>query len=144
MERLNLDIEKEIKEHKGKQYEGKSPEGDWVEQELATKAGQPLVDSGKGKALVIRVFDFKFDPRVKAEDRQRAKSNKQEIFNTHAKFIRNFLWKDGLKIREDHDPKLIFGEDGYRIAILCEARLEVPIDKKPTTLQQILSKFNKK
>ena len=144
MERLNLDIEKEIKEHKGEQHKGTSLEGDWIEQDLATKAGQPLVDSGTGKALIIRVFAFKFDPKTKGEDIQRSKSNKQEFFNMHATYIKNFLWKDGLRIREDHDPKMMFSEDGYKIAILCEARVGVSVDKKPTTLQQILSKFNKK
>ena len=144
MARLNPDIEKGIKVHKGEQKQGKSLEGLWTEQELATKAGQPLVDSGTGKSLLIRVFDFKYDPRTKLEDRQRAKMNKQEFFNMHAKYIMNFLWKDGLRIREDHDPKLIFVKGGYRIAILCEARLGVLVDKKPTTLQKVLSKYNKK
>ncbi len=144
MAKLRLDVEKEIKEYKGEQIQGTSEEGDWTEQDLATKAGQPLVDSGKGKATLVRVFDFKFDPRVKREDRQLMRSRKQELFNTHSNFIRNFLWKDGLSIREDHDPKLMFGKDGYRIAVLCEARLGVMVDKKPTTLQNILSKYNKK
>ena len=133
-----------VKEYKGEERKGISPEGLWTEQELAVKAGDPLVDSGKGKSLVIRVFDFKFEPRVKQADIQRARNNKQEFFNTHAKYIRDFLWKDGLKIREDHDPKLLFKKDGYRIAILCEARLGVNVFEKPTTLQNIFNRFTKK
>ena len=96
-----------IKEYKGEEKKGVSKEGLWTEQDLAVKAGNPLVDSSTGKALIIRVFDFKFNPTTKAIDIQRAKNNKQEFFNMHAKYIKNFLWKDGLKVKEDHDPKLI-------------------------------------
>ena len=90
------------------------------------------------------MFDFKYEPRTKLADILRAKNNKQEFFNMHAKYIRNFLWKDGLAIREDHDPKLLFRKDGYRIAVLCEARLGVNVFEKPTTLQSIFNPFTKK
>lgn len=144
MAKLNLDVEKAIKEWKGEEKQGKSLEGLWQEQDLAVKAGEPLVDSATGKRLVIRVFDYKFDPRMKPEEIQRAKTNKQEFFNQHAKYIRSFLWKDGLKIREDHDPRMMFTKRGYRIAVLCEARLGLGFDRQGTTLQKILNKFNKK
>ena len=133
-----------IKEYKGEEKKGKSLEGLWTEQELAVKAGNPLVDAGTGKSLIIRVFDFKFEPKTKQADIQRAKNNKQEFFNMHAKYIKNFLWKDGLAIREDHDPKLLFTKIGYKIAVLCEAKLGVNIFAKPTTLQNIFSFLHKK
>ena len=133
-----------VSEYKGEERKGISPEGLWTEQELAVKAGDPLADSGKGKSLVIRVLDFKFESNVKQAEIQCAKNNKQEFFNTHAKYIRDFLWKDGLKIREDHDPKLLFRKNGYRIAVLCEARLGVNVFEKPTTLQNIFKGFTKK
>lgn len=144
MAKLNLDVEKAIKEYKGEEKQGKSLEGLWQEQDLAVKAGEPLVDSATGKRLVIRVFDYKFDPKMTFADIQRVKENRQEFFNQHAKYIRNFLWKDGLAIREDHDPRMLFTKKGYRIAVLCEARLGLGFDKKGTTLQNILSKYNKK
>ena len=39
-----------VKEYKGEEHKGVSPEGLWTEQDLAVKAGDPLVDSGKGKS----------------------------------------------------------------------------------------------
>jgi len=132
-----------VSEYKGEERKGVSSEGLWTEQDLAVKAENPLVDDAKGKALVIRVFDFKFNPRIKQLDIIQAKNNKQDFFNAHAKYIRDFLWKDGLKIREDHDPKLLFRKDGYRIAVLCEAKLGVNVFEKPTTLQNIFSRKKK-
>ena len=129
-----------VKEYKGEEKKGISQEGVWTEQDLAVKAGDPLVDSGTGKSLIVRVFDFKFQPRITAREIATAKNNKQEFFNAHSRYIRDFLWKDGLKIREDHDPKLLFKKGGYRIAVLCEARLGVSVFEKPTTLQRIFKK----
>lgn len=67
------------------------------------------------------------------------KISKQELFNTHANYVKSFLWKDGLSVREDHDPKLVFTKKGYRIAVLCEARLGVSIFETPNTLQQVFN-----
>lgn len=143
MAKLNPDIEKEIKEFKGQEKKGiergVASENEWTEQDLAVKAGQPLVDSGTGRQVVIRMFDWKWDKKVKPEQIMAAKANKQQLFNSHAKYIRQFLWKDGLSIREDHDPKLIFTRGGYRIAIVCEARLGMPFDKRSKTLQDVLN-----
>ena len=133
-----------IKEYKSEERKGVSPEGIWTEQDLATKADKPLIDSATGKPFIIRVFDYKWNPITKPQDIERAKINKQEFFNAHAKYIRDFLWKDGLKVREDHDPRLVFKKDGYKIAILCQPRLGVNVFEKPTTLQRIFSFLNKK
>ena len=120
---------------------GKNTE--WTERDLAIKADTPLIDSATGKKLIVRVFDFDWKKRIMKEEIERAKNNKQDFFNSHAKYIRDFLWKDGLSIREDHDPKIIFNNKGYRIAVLCEARWGVSIFDRHTTLQNIFSKKKK-
>ena len=121
------------KTFKGQQFKTEGGVDQWYGQEVAAKS-DPLIDVGTGKPLVIRLFNFKKNPEVKNYP------SKQDVFNAHAKQIRDFLWKDGLVAREDHDPRIMFTNDGYRIAILCEARLGVMWMDKPRTLQDILPK----
>ena len=118
---------------KGQKFKTEGGLDKWYGQELATKS-DPLIDAGTGKPLLVRVFDFKKNPEVKKYP------SRQDVFNAHAKQIRDFLWKDGLRIIENHDPRFTFTKDGYRIAILCEARLGVMWMDKPRTLQDILPK----
>ena len=148
MSKLNKDIENQIKEFKGEERKGiekgLGKDTEWTEHDLAAKAGTPLIDSKTGKKLVIRMFDFDWDKKMKPVDRELAKADKQTFFNSHAKYIRDFLWKDGLSIREDHDPKMMFNKKGYRIAVLCEARFGVSMFDKASDLQTIMKPFAKK
>lgn len=114
---------------------------EWIDQDLAVKADTQLVDSATGKKLVIRMFDFEWAKGMKRKQKEEA--NKQQIFNSHANYLKSFLWKDGLMVREDHDPKIIFTKTGYRIAILCEARLGVSIFEKGAALQDIFKSKSK-
>ena|SRR3990167_6538082 len=133
-----------MKHYQSQERKGVAQEGEWMDQDLAVKADTPLIDSGAGKKLIVRMFDFQWNKGIKKEDIELAKTNKQQIFNAHASYVKSFLWKDGLVIREDHDPKLIFTEQGYRIAILCEARLGLNIFEKGSTLQDLMKVHNKK
>ena len=126
-----------MKHYQSQERKGIAEEGEWIDQDLAVKADTPLIDSATGKKLIVRLFDFQWHKEIKKQDIERAKSNKQELFNNYANYIKSFLWKDGLSVREDHDPKLIFTKQGYRIAVLCEARLGVSIFEKGQTLQDI-------
>lgn len=128
--------------YQSQERKGIAEEGEWVDKDLAVKADTPLVDAGTGKKLIVRVFDFQWKKGMKTEDKMNAQNNKQLFFNSHAKYIKDFLWKDGLSILENQDPKLEFNKKGYRIAVLCEARFGVSIFEKPTTLQNIFK--NKK
>lgn len=116
---------------------------EWIEQDLAIKADTPLIDSATGKKVIIRKFEFEWDKKIKTQDKMNAQYNKQEFFNSHAKYIRDFLWKDGLSVLENQDPKMIFNEKGYIIAVACEARFGVSIFDKATTLQDIFKKKKK-
>src|SRR3990167_4730429 len=127
-----------IKDYKSEERKGIAEEGLWTDQDLATKADTPLIDSATGKKVIIRTFDFEWKKGMKIEDKMNAQYNKQEFFNSHAKYIRDFLWKYGLSILESQDPKVMFNKKGYRIAVACEARFGVSIFDKPTTLQDIM------
>ena len=129
-----------MKHYQSEERKGIAEEGEWIDQDLAVKADIPLIDSATGKKLIVRLFDFKWK---KGADIQGAKNNKQLLFNAHANYIKSFLWKDGLIHREDHDPKMIFNKLGYRIAVLCEARVGVGISETPKTLQDIFKEKNK-
>ena len=117
---------------------------EWVDSDLAVKADVPLIDSGTGKKVIIRMFDFNWDKKAKPEDIESIKNDKQGFFNSHAKYIKDFLWKDGLSILENQDPKLEFKKNGYRIAVACEARFGVSIFEKPAMLQDLMKIHNKK
>mgnify|MGYP001587776006 FL=1 len=92
MERLNYQSE----ERKGV-AEGQ----EWTDKDLAVKADTPMVDSATGQKVVIRKFEFEWGKRMRPGDKIKAKNNKQEFFNSHAKYVRDFLWKDGLSILEN-------------------------------------------
>ena len=126
-----------MKHYQSQERKGVAQEGEWIDQDLAVKADTPLIDSATGKKLIVRMFDFHWHRGKKPHN---AQDNKQLIFNSHANYIKSFLWKDGLIYREDHDPKLIFTKQGYRIAVLCEARLGLNIFEKGHTLQDIFKK----
>ena len=133
-----------MKHYQSQERKGISDGQEWVDQDLAVKADTPLIDSGTGKKLIVRLFDFNWDKKMNRDDIERVHNDKQGFFNSHAKYIKDFLWKDGLSVREDHDPKMIFNKKGYRIAVLCEARFGVSIFEKPTTLQDIMRPLTKK
>lgn len=137
----------EIREYKSQERKGIAEGHEWTDQDLAVKDETPLIDSATGKKVIIRVFDFEWKKGIKTQDKINARYDKQAFFNSHAKYIRDFLWKDGLSILEHEDPKMIFNKKGYRIAIACEARLGVSIFEKGMTLQDItkpLTKLKKK
>ena len=143
MERLNLDVEKNIREYKSRERKGISREGTWTEQDMATKAGMPLVDSATGKKVIIRTFDYNWDKKMKPEEIEMIKLDKQGFFNSHARYIKDFLWKDGLSVLENQDPRLIFNKKGYRIAVACEAKFGASIFEKGMTLQDIMKPITK-
>lgn len=129
--------------YQSEERKGIAQEGEWTDQDLAVKADTPLVDAGTGNKLILRFFDFEWNKGTKPEDITRAVNNKQEFFNNYARYIRDFLWKDGLKILENQDPKMIFSPKGYRIAVVCQANSNTFIDQKGKTLQDIFKKKKK-
>src|SRR3990167_598186 len=103
--------------------------------------GVPLIDPGEGKIVSIRVFDFKMNPAIKDFP-----TDRQLIFNTHAKQISTILWGDGLRPLESNSPRVIINKKrgSYRIFVPCEARLGVGFADKPMNLTQELAKEAKR
>ena len=106
--------------------------------DLETK-GVPLIDPGTGKTISIRVFTFRMNPRTKDF------SDKQAIFNSHAKQISTILWGDGLMPYEAVNPKIIVDKEKkiYNIFVPCEAKRGVLFLEKPRNLSEELLKSNK-
>lgn len=103
--------------------------------DLSTE-GTPLIDPGIGKTVTIRVFDFKMNP-----DKERIfPTDKQLIFNQHAKQISTILWGDGLIPLESVSPRVIVnkGQGKYKIFIPCEARSNTLFIDRPKSLSEQL------
>lgn len=98
------------------QFELEKDGNKWTGQELETKS-DPVIDPGSGGKVVIRKFDYSWNPMIKE------KPSKQEVFNFHAKEIRNFLWRDGLSILENQDPRVVYNEkdNTYSFFVVCGA-----------------------
>jgi len=117
---------------------GDGVEGYEYASELSTE-NMPLIDPGGGPVNVIRVFHFKMNP-VKQNY-----SNKQAIFNAHAKQIETILWGDGLRPLDSVPPRVIINskKGSYQIFVPCEAAKGVIFSEKhrnPELLHKQLAK----
>lgn len=129
-----------INNYESEERKGTAEGNEWIDKDIAVKADTPLVDSATGKKVIVRLFDFDWNKEITKSNIKEAKKDKQLLFNVHATYIKNFLWKDGLNVLMNQDPKLIFTKKGYRIAVVCEARSGQSIFDKPQTLQNIFKK----
>ena len=113
------------------------------EQDLEWKAKQGEVhsdakledDQGSGKKVIIRVFDFKANP----ESFKHQTPSKQALFNSHAKEIELFLWKDGLVVMPEVKPQLKLSKSRthYRIVVGAEPRMGQQIYDVAHTLKEL-------
>lgn len=105
----------------------------WEGREVAIK-GEPLLDSGTGKKLYIRNWEFQKNPIYKGRE-----LTNQELFNWHWKELERFIWADGLRIVESEPPRVSrFPNGKYVITIVCEPRFGINAFDDSYTLQQFL------
>jgi hypothetical protein len=106
----------------------------WEGQEINVTS-DPLIDTGTGKPVILRFFEYKANP-----EKFRSSLTNQEIFNNHAQQIKLFLWNDGLEPIEVIEPRIIRAKKdmGYRIVIGCQPRPGKVLLEKPQTLQQTI------
>ena len=99
--------------------------------------GVPVIDEGTGRTIAIRTFSFRMNPELKDFP-----TNKQSIFNNHAKQIETILWGDGLRPFDGAPPRVIIDSKNkaYHIFIPCEARGGVLFMDKPINLSEALAK----
>ena len=118
---------------------GEGVEGYEYASDLETE-GVPLIDPGTGKTISIRTFTFRMNSETKDF------SNKQAIFNSHAKQIATILWGDGLRPYEATNPRVVVNKKKkmYQIFVPCEAKLGVNFFDKPHNLSEELLKSNKR
>lgn len=108
---------------------------DWYGQSVQVNS-DPLIDSGKGKQISIRTFEFSTNPELKVIP------SRQEVFNAHWPQIKNQLWKDGLTALEEVEPRFKFSDDKkkYFIIVVCQAQANTVFLETSKTLQELLPK----
>ena len=75
-------------------------------------------DQGAGGAAIIRCFTFGVNPIAFKE----AKPTKQELFNSHVKGIEVMLWRDGMKLMTEVEPRILVDEKSMSYQIFVGAR----------------------
>lgn len=125
--------------HEGQRIELDTGDTKWQAQELGVNSNVPLVDAGTGKPYIIRRFEFKFDPSLlnDIKNKKRPVPTQQELFNSNWRQIEITLWGDGLIVRKDIEPRVLVFKKHYQIILLCEPRMGVMVIDKPRTLQEL-------
>lgn len=75
-------------------------------------------DHGGGGAAIVRMFEFGMNPQAFQE----ARPTKQDLFNAHYKGIEVALWKDGMKVIPEVNPKIVLDEKKGKYMIFVGAQ----------------------
>lgn len=126
---------RKIEDHINEQFTTTDGKHGWLGQELEAQS-DPLIDSGTGKAIVMRFFEFEANPVTF----KKLNPSNQELFNSHAQQIKLFLWKDGLEPYEAIEPRIIRDKKGYKIMVTCTPKAGVALNDKTFTLQELAKK----
>lgn len=92
-------------------------------------------DAGVGEAAIIRMFEF----AINFQAFQEHKPTKQELFNSHYKGIEAMLWRDGMKVIPEVNPKIILGKKKYRIFVGAKPQRGHLLHERPQTLSQVFN-----
>lgn len=92
-------------------------------------------DKGQGAALVIRRFVFGANPEAWKDH----VPSRQELFNFHWKGIEVMLWRDGLVVHQEVEPRIIFNKANtqYQIFVTARPAKGNVLLETPQTLAQI-------
>lgn len=125
---------RKIKDHLKDSFIAQKGEDKWHGQEVEVQS-DPLIDTGSGRPIILRHFEFKANPEAFA-----VMPTAQDLFTCHAKQIEMFLWKDGLEPIKTISPRIIMSKkkDHYRIFVTCQAKIGVAVLDKPQTLQDLI------
>lgn len=91
-------------------------------------------DDGSGGAAIVRCFEFGMNP----ESFARYTPSKQELFNFHLKGIEFMLWRDGLKIMTDVNPRVVFEDASYKIFVGAAPAKGHILYQRPQTLSELV------
>lgn len=103
-----------------------------------------MIDSGTGKPLILRTFEFAMKPLPPGTPHPK----EQQVFDAHWPHIKTIIRFDGLTANTDVAPRVVIGKKRYRIFILCEPTtrrgITETILEKPKTLQEVFKKVDKR
>ena len=114
---------------------------EWEGQEMQTDQ-KPLMDSGAGKLIILRTFDFQLPPLKELP-------TKKQLLDFHKSKIMAFLWRDELTPIQEF--KLAFSKNcdcckqenrHFRIFAVCQAKQGSNVLEKPQRLQDIVHATN--
>ena len=113
-------------------------EGEQIEASSETRLED---DTGTGREIVLRTFEFAINP----ESFKQHTPTKQELFDSHVRGIRGMLWADGLETFEEVEPRLIFSKNKkfYRICLACVPTRGNTVLEKPQTLSEITNESSR-
>lgn len=75
-------------------------------------------DEGYGSAAIIRRFEFGMNP----EAFKIHTPTRQELFNHHIKGIEIMLWRDGMRLMTEVEPRLVMNEKAGKYYIFIGAK----------------------
>lgn len=75
-------------------------------------------DDGSGGARIVRCFEFGMNLQAFGD----YQPTRQELFNAHYKGIEIALWKDGLKVMPDVNPRIVIDTPNMRYQIFVGAQ----------------------
>jgi hypothetical protein len=92
-------------------------------------------DAGSGGAAIIRCFTFHINPLAFKEQ----KPTKQDLFNAHIKGIEVMLWRDGMTLMTDVEPRITLDSKAMQYKIFVGARPARGhiLRERPQTLTQV-------
>lgn len=91
-------------------------------------------DKGGGGAAIIRMFEFGMNPQAFAQHIP----TKQELFNSHYKGIETALWKDGMKVIPEVNPRIVVDDKAgnYKIFVGAQPMRGHTLQEQPKTLAE--------
>lgn len=104
-------------------------------QDLEVKSTTSLEeDEGGGGAAIIRMFEFGINPLAFKE----YQPTKQELFNSHYKGIEMALWKDGMKVIPEVNPRIVVNQAAgkYQIFVGAQPMRGHILQEQPKTLTE--------
>lgn len=106
----------------------------WDAQEIEVQSDTKLEDdAGSGGAAIIRCFEFGINPAVFQEN----PPTKQDLFNAHHKGIETMLWRDGMKVMPEVNPRIVIESNTYKIFVGAIPMKGHLLKERPQTLSQI-------
>lgn len=90
-------------------------------------------DEGYGDAAIIRRFRFGANPEAFSKHTP----TRQELFNAHYKGIEVTLWRDGMKVMPEVEPRVVVNGSTYDIYVGAKPMKGHVLTQKPQTLSEI-------